>query len=57
LIAVNAETKVVLLRLKEEPNEIQEDPALSAVAFEKEQQKQGVLQAECQKVGCQEPGL
>jgi hypothetical protein len=57
LIAVNEETKKMLLQLKEEANEIQEDIALSAVAFEKEKQKQGVLQAECQKVGCQEPGL
>jgi hypothetical protein len=54
---VNEETKEMLLRLKKEANEIQEDIALSAAAFEKEKQKQGMLQAECQKVGHQEPGL
>jgi hypothetical protein len=57
LIAVKEETKEMLLQLKKEANEIQEDIALSAVALQKEKQKQGVLQAECQKVRCQVPGL
>jgi hypothetical protein len=57
LIAVNEETKEMLLQQKKEANEIQEDIAFCEVAFEKEKQKQGMLQAEYQKVGCQEPGL
>jgi hypothetical protein len=57
LFAVNEETKEMLLQLKKEAIEIQEDIALSEIAFEKEKQKQGMLQAEYQKVGYQEPGL
>ena len=50
---MNEETKEMLLQLKKEAIEIQEDIGLSEVAFEKEKEKQGKLQAEYQKVGCQ----
>jgi hypothetical protein len=51
------EKKEMILQLKKEDREIQENIALSEAAFEKPKQKQGMLQAEYQKVGCQEPGL
>jgi hypothetical protein len=54
---MKGETENKIVQLKKEEIEIKEGIALSEAVFVKSKQEEEVLQADCQKVWCQELGI